>query len=175
MMGLKEFFYNLNGLFSAFIPNIPAFQYSIPMAQTGFILLSVGGSIWLFNTPELIKKLPGVQTFYCFFYITIVRKSEIFGNWSLVLQMLKLWKKEHPSLSWEWRVYSRGLRTWIRSGKTSLTRLMQPARCPGTDGSLNLILCITPIPYRTKLFQSDPVLYMILNSIPKELTLTMNC
>ncbi len=24
----KEFFYNLNGLFSAFIPNIPAFQYS---------------------------------------------------------------------------------------------------------------------------------------------------
>ncbi len=28
MMGLKEFFYNLNGLFSAFIPNIPAFQYS---------------------------------------------------------------------------------------------------------------------------------------------------
>jgi len=36
MMGLKEFFYNLNGLFSAFIPNIPAFQYSIPMAQTGF-------------------------------------------------------------------------------------------------------------------------------------------
>jgi len=24
----KEFFYNLNGLFSSFIPNIPAFQYS---------------------------------------------------------------------------------------------------------------------------------------------------
>ena len=24
----KEFFYNLNGLFSAFIPNIPAFQHS---------------------------------------------------------------------------------------------------------------------------------------------------
>jgi hypothetical protein len=26
MMGLKEFFYNLNGLFSAFIPNIPVFH-----------------------------------------------------------------------------------------------------------------------------------------------------
>jgi len=31
----KEFFYNLNGLFSAFILNIPIFQHSIPMAQTG--------------------------------------------------------------------------------------------------------------------------------------------
>jgi len=31
----KEFFYNLNGLFSAFTPNIPAFHYSIPMTQTG--------------------------------------------------------------------------------------------------------------------------------------------
>jgi hypothetical protein len=28
IMGLKEFFYNLNGIFSAFIPNIPAFHHS---------------------------------------------------------------------------------------------------------------------------------------------------